>query len=294
MSWTLSVISAGVEYSLSDNQDYVLTGLDGIGAAPVRRIAERGPMQHGDSDLGFRLQPRKIALALMARGGDAASWFGRRNDLLSIFRSSNSPVQLRITDGEMVRQIDCHYSGGMEMPVDDLGVRWQRVGIELIAPDPTWYDPNGESVLFGLGVGTEAMEIPLVIPWQIGASSIDQAVAIAYDGTWDAWPIITINGPISDCVIVNETTGDMLDFTGAEIGAGDSYVIDCRYGYKTIVNAAGANKIADLADNSNLATFRIGAHPDVPGGHNSISVTGSGANAETNILLQYMRRFVGV
>jgi hypothetical protein len=295
MTWRLSVLSRDTEYNLSDNKDYLLIGLDGIGAAPVRRITERGPMQHGESDLGYRLQSRRIAMTFAAKGGDAAAWFARRAQLLSIFRSSNSPVQLRITNGAMVRQIDCHLSGTMEMAPDELGPRWQRVAIELLAPDPTWYDPSGESIRFGLGVGTQAMEIPLVIPWQIGASIIEQAVSIAYNGTWDAWPIITINGPISDCVITNTTTGDKLDLTGVTIDDGDSYIIDCRYGYKTVTRSSDeSNRIQDLTDDSNLATFRIGAHPDVLGGHNSIRITGAGANAGTTILLQYVRRFVGV
>jgi hypothetical protein len=295
VTWTLSVISRDVEYNLSDNQDYLLTGIDGIAAAPVTRITERGPMQHGESDLGFRLQPRKIALALMGRGGDDAAWFARRNTLMSIFRSSDSPVKLKITNGDTVRQIDCYLNGTMEMtPEVGTAPGWQRVGIELYAPDPTWYNPAGESVAFALG-GGGLLAIPLAVPMQVGASSIDQSIVVQYQGTWDAYPIITAVGPITSLLIQNNTLGDKLDFSGVTINAGDSYVIDCRYGYKTVTRTSdGANRIQDLTADSNLATFRVGAHPDVSGGTNSIRVQASGLTAASVVYLQYNTRYVGV
>ncbi len=294
MTWQVSVISRDTEYNLSDNINYLLVGIDGIGAAPVTRIAEHGPMQHGESDLGYRLQPRRIALAVMARGGDTMAWFARREALLRIFRSSDSPIKLRVASGEMVRQIDCYLNGTMEIAPDALGPGWQKVGIELYAPDPTWYDPTGVSVPFSLG-GGGLLAIPLAVPMEVGASSIDQSIVVQYGGTWDAYPIITAVGPLANLLIQNNTLGDKLDFSGATIGAGDSYVIDCRYGYKTVTRQSdGANRIADLSADSNLATFRIGAHPDVPDGTNSIRVRASGLTAASAIYIQYHTRYVGV
>jgi len=295
MTWTLSIISANTEYNLSNNQEYLLTGIDGIAAAPVARISERGPMQHGESDLGYRLQPRKIALALLARGGDDAAWFARRNALTSIFRSSDSPLKLRITNGEMVRQIDCYLNGVMEMaPEIGLSPGWQRVGIELYAPDPTWYDPTGASHSFTLG-GGGTLSIPLAVPMQVGSSVIDLSIQIQYDGTWDAYPIITAVGPITNLLIQNNALGDKLDFNGVTIAAGDSYVIDCRYGYKTVTRTSDvANRIQDLTSDSNLATFRIGAHPKPLNGTNSIRVAASGLTTASAIYIQYNPRYVGV
>lgn len=295
MTWQLSVINRDTEYNLSDNEQYLLLGVDGIAAPPVTRITERGPLQHGESDLGFRLRPRRIVLALMARGGSDADWFARRNALMSIFRSSDNSLQLRIANGEMVRQIDCYLSGIMEMsPEQGISPRWQKVGIELLAPDPTWYDPVGNSITFRLG-GGGLLAIPLAVPMQVGASAIDSAIQVAYSGTWDAYPIITLQGPMTSPIIVNQTTGDKLDFTGTTINAGDSYVVDCRYGYKTVTRTSdGANRVRDLTADSNLATFRIGAHPDVPGGYNSIRVQASGLTITSAIYIQYNTRYVGV
>ncbi len=295
VDWVVSVIARDVEYILSDGQQYLLTGIDGIGHVPVVRIAERGPMQHGETDRGYRLRPRRIALAIEMPGGNRATWLARREALIGLFRASDRPLALRLSNGEWVRQINCYLSGEMAMtPETPLAPFWQRIGIELYCPDPTWYDPTGVSVPFSLG-GGGLLAIPLAVPMQVGASSIDQSIAIQYDGTWDAYPIITAKGPITSLLIQNNTLGDKLDFTGVTIAAGDQYVIDCRYGYKTVTRQSdGANRIQDLTADSNLATFRIGAHPDVPDGTNSIRVRASGLTAASAIYVQFNTRYVGV
>lgn len=295
MDWVVSVISRDTEYVLSDATDYLLTGIDGIGHAPIGRIAERGPMQHGETSLGYRLQPRRIVLAIEARGGDRAAWLERRDAVIRIFRASDRPLSLRLTNGAWRRQIDCYLAGELGMaPEAPLAPLWQRLAIELYCPDPTWYDPVGQSVSFNLG-GGGLLAIPLAVPTQVGASSIDQSIAIQYDGTWDAYPTITAVGPLANLLIQNNTLGDKLDFGGVTINAGDSYVIDCRYGYKTVTRTSdSANRIQDLTADSNLATFRIGAHPDVPDGTNSIRVRASGLTAASAIYIQYHTRYVGV
>ncbi len=295
MSWTLSVVSAGSEYDLSDNVNYLLAGIDGIAAAPVARITERGPMQHGESDFGFRLQPRRISLALLDWGGDTAAWFARREEIMRIFRSTNEPIQLRIAWDNQVRQVDCYLIGMMEMPpAVGLVPGWQKVGIELIAPDPTFYDPVGVTVTFALG-GGGTLSVPLSVPMQVGSSVIDQSIPIYYTGTWDAFPIITARGPITDLLVQNNSLGDKLDFTGTTIAAGDQYIIDCRYGRKMVTRQSdGANRVQDLSADSNLATFRIGAHPNPPGGINSIRVKASGLTSGSCIYIQFNSRYVGV
>lgn len=296
MSLRVSVISASTEYDLSDGVNYKLLGIDGIGAAPVMRFGEQGAMQHGESDRGYRLRARQIVLGLLVRGGSLTEWFSRRDEIVRIFRPTDDPIYLRISDGdEIIRQIDCHYRGMMEMKPEAMKPGWQKVGIELYAPDPTFYDPDGRTNVFALGGGSDLMEIPLAVPWKVGASELELDVAIDYLGSWDAYPIITITGPITDLVIENTSLGDKLDFSGVTIGAGVNYVIDCRYGYKTVMRSSdGANRIQDLTADSNLATFRIGAHPQPIGGDNGFHISGTGLTTASKVVMQYYERYLGV
>lgn len=117
---------------------------------------------------------------------------------------------------------------------------------------------------------------------------------IAYTGSFSEYPEITIVGPITDPVLTNVSTGEVLDFTGITISAGDSYTIDCRFGYKTVKNAAGTNKIADLTSDSDLATFHLGADPEVSGGSNAFTLTGTSTDANTQVTVAYYNRYVGI
>ena len=142
---------------------------------------------------------------------------------------------------------------------------------------------------FGLSAsGLGEYDIPLLIPWFIGASTLSEERTIAYPGTFRSYPIVRIIGPITDAKLVNNRTGDELFLSGVTIGAGHWYEIDCRYGYKTVVDDVGANKIADLTDASDMATFCL-----LPG-DNSLTVSGSGATGATQVYLRYYERFISV
>jgi hypothetical protein len=171
----------------------------------------------------------------------------------------------------------------------------QSVGVTLRAADPSFYDPAGVDVNFGIGGGGTGTPVPTAIPMPIGASTIDQTIGVVYAGSWYSFPTIRITGPITDAVIENETTGEKLDFTGTTIANGDYYDIDTRYGRKSIVNAAGVNKIGDLTDDSDLGTFHL--EPDgaiAPGGANAFRVTGDTVSTVTAVEMTYYNRYIGI
>ncbi len=293
---TLTATIGGATYTLHDvSGTFAWVGEDGWGMAPVRRITDRGPLQHGDSDIDFRLEPRTGMLKLLARASSASAYWDNRATLNQIFRPSNTAIQLLWgLDNGAQRQIDVHFAGDLNFASDGrLGYNHTAV-VSLRAADPTFYDPTVQSVPFTTGSGSGGFVVPVVVPVGVGASTVNSTQVITYPGTWLTFPIVTIVGPITNPVITNLSTTDKLDFTGITISAGDSYTIDCRSGYKTVTNAAGTNKIADLTDDSDLQTFSIQPNPDVAGGLNTIKVTGSSTNASTSINIVYYVRYVGI
>jgi hypothetical protein len=294
MTTTLEIIRGGITYDLSDRARYLHKGNSGFGMAPVKRWTEQGAAQHGATDRGFLLQPRTIQLALWLLASDEQTYFERRNELMEIFAPSVDPIKLRLTAGGSVRQIDCFFVGDLALPSSERTAYIHRLGVTLQAPDPTWYDPTSVAVSFGLAAGANVMNVPLAIPWNVGTSTIDQTVMVAYSGTWLTHPTITITGPITNPIVENVTTGELLDFTGITIASGDTYTIDTRYGLKTVTNAAGTNKIAELTDASDLSTFHIAASNEVPGGVNDLRVTGTGATQATQAYIAYVTRYVGI
>ena len=289
---TITVVRNGTEYSLNDGTYCWAHGDEGWGAAQLDRLATRGPQQHGDTDEGFRLDPRIASLVLSVNGTSWADMMTKRATLLDIF----SPLDLLIIkwDG-LDKQIDGYFAGSMEMSSTDRAGYRQTIAVTLKCSDPSFYNPTINTVDFGIGGGGTGMQVPMDVPHSVGASSISESVGVTYTGNWYSYPTIRITGPITDACITNNATSEKLDFDGVTIAAGDYYDIDTRYGYKTVEDDSDVNKIADLTEDSDLATFHIQPDSaDAPGGTNSISVTGSSVTAATAIRLQYYTRYTGI
>jgi hypothetical protein len=263
---------------------------------PQHNITERGPLQHGSTYRGYRLDERLINLVFLleASAGDLASMYDQRAPLLDLFKPSRDlKLRFDLPNGK-TRQIDIRYNSDMSMPwrVDD----WahQKFAITLKATDPTFYDPVINSVSLNLSAGGTPWAIPWAIGWTIGGSTLNQVTPITYTGSFLSYPVIQIVGPITDAVMTNEATGDKLDFTGTTIGAGHYYTIDCRYGQKTVIDDLAVDQIGKLTSGSNLATFHIADDEEAPGGINSIRLAGTGASTTTQGYLQFYTRYIGL
>lgn len=116
---------------------------------------------------------------------------------------------------------------------------------------------------------------------------------ITYAGDWPDFPVIRIDGPISDPIVTNTATGETLAFTGYAIGSGDYYTIDTRYGYKTILNSGGDNKIGELTSDSDLETFHLAPAPQAAGGLNILTLAGTATGAPTSMVITYYNRYTG-
>jgi hypothetical protein len=278
--------------NLNDLDTYLRIEEDGLGLPDVRRMTERGPYQHGDTDLDFRLEPRIINLVCGVFGGDVARYWAVRRALQRLLRPSGVPLALRYTlpTGD-IRQIDVVYAGGLTWSSEDRLITAHRAGFQLRAADPTFYDPAIISTRYGVGGGGGTWAIPWAIPWQIGSATVNQTQGVTTPGDWESYPIIVVIGPIHNLVITNDATGETLDFTGYNVSAGSTLTIDTRYGIKSVLDNTGASQIHRLSDASDLATFHLVAHPDTDQGINPIRVTGSNATSATEIYVQFQARF---
>lgn len=291
---TLSAIVNGITYPLDDGTYCYWVGDDGLGMAPMRRLSERGPLQHGDTDRGYRLDPRMIRLVLDVVATTRASLFSKRQSLLSIFSPLNPKVVLQLELDSRTYRIDTNYVAQMAMPSSErLG--WnQTVVVDLKANDPTFYQATGNSVTFTLGAGLDKHEVPTVIPMTLGGTDIVASIPITYTGTFPTSPIIRIYGPVTSPIITNSSTGDKLDFTGITIVETDYYTIDTRYGRKTVASKVGTNKLSELSNDSDLATFALMPDPEVGGGINAITIFGYDANTVTKIDVNWNNRYIGI
>ena len=289
------IIVDGVATSLSDGSLCRLEGWDGLGLADIHRLASRGPLQQGDTDEGYRRDPRFPTLTLGVVGSTPAEMAARRATLMGLLKPGSSAAILEFEreDG-VTRRIDVQYSGGANAPSANKRPVYHRVGAVFKAPDPTFYDETGEAVTFAVSGGGDGLQIPMEVPFGVGSDVIDQSTPVTYTGTAETYPFIRVVGPVDDVVITNQTSGAKLDFTGVSIDPGDYRDIDLGWGRKTVVDSLGANKVSELTDDSDLTSFCLLPAPDAPSGINALHVGGSNATGATAITLQYFNRYASL
>jgi hypothetical protein len=290
-SWTI----AGVEYPLDTGSYCYFLGDEGSGMVPFHRLSERGPLQHGATDRGFRLDPRVLLLSIAITADSQAEYYQKRTWLTNAFKPLNVPGIVKWQIPGTVLQIDGYLVDGLQFASKDRRGWNHREVVAVRCDDPAWYDPEAVAITFALGAEGGGMPVPTPVPTPVGADTLDDARTVHYQGELPSYPrLIRITGPFVDPVITNLTIGEKLDFTGVTIAAGDYYDIDLSYLAKTVVDQAGVNKYSELSEDSSLSSWRLEAAPTAPGGLNELSITGSGLSAASRIDITYHNRYPAV
>jgi len=285
---TIYVIVNGVEESLPP-----IVNHEGWGMSNVALFTSEGSQQIGGTVHGHRLRPRIGSFVFQQPTSTLGTMYNLRDELLKIFSPLNS-IEVVFDLDYGVRKIPVYYYSDMSMPWVGESYAAQRVAVSLFCPNPLLYDPDGKSVIFGLG-GTGGTPVPTPVPTPVAGGAIDDIRIAQTVGGYQTFPsIMRITGPITDPVVTNLTLDKKLDFTGTTIPAADYYDIVLKYGLKSVVNKAGDKKIVDLTDDSNIDSWMLAAHPVAGNGNNSIQVTGSAVSSATKIEIGWSDEYLGV
>jgi hypothetical protein len=273
-----------------------LTGTVNFGMAPSHRITQRGPFQQGDTDIDFRLDPRIMSLPIVVPTSSIDDHFYYRNLLLNIFKPGNDAARLEVyfTDGatEFIRYIDVKILSSLTLDTDSKDFNIRGV-IQLRADDPTWYDDFNfyETSLTSPVLGTPT---PYPKPYEVpyGSAGIGGITNIFYEGTWISYPVLTATGPLTDLTIT-DGLGHVISFD-TPIPAANFVIINLKYGAKTVVDQDGINRFAYLDINSDLIDWALYPSPYVVDGNNTISVSATGTDSNSSVVMNWFPRFIGV
>ncbi len=142
-------------------------------------------------------------------------------------------------------------------------------------------DTDLRTFRFAISGSSGGMEIPLAIPWAVGATTLSMHQTVPCAASVNVRPVIVIEGPVQNLVIENETTGKTISFDGTTIASGDSYIIDLASDTRTIVDEAGTDVSGDVAAGSDLYDFYLAP------GDNVFDLTGLGIDQNTAITVGY-------
>lgn len=292
--FTQELIRGSDVYNLTSGALSYLMDYNGLGLPPAQNFYERAPLQDGNTRRGFRLDPRNFQETFYIPAACRTKRQRVLGDFLDILSLDDSLLTFRfILPDYSVRQIDFVLESTIDVASGDRLSRTrdygQLVACQFLAPDPTFYEPTAQVVTFELTPEeSEGFPVPTPVPTPIGADELDDTAIILYSGSANSYPVIRINGPITNPVITNETTDVTIQFAAAtEIVLGDWWQIDFKAG--TIVDASGANRLGELSTTSSLALFYLLREREAPSG-NTITVTGTRVSGATSVTLTYYVR----
>jgi len=298
MAYQIEYVSGANTYNLSNQSPEFLVhylGDENFGMAPLHMITSRSPVQHGDTTLDFRLDPRILQIPILVECETLQEQYDMRNYLLAMFKPSNTDGTLIVTypDGNE-RHILTRILGGLDFNMETSAGYSIRAVIRMRCSDPTWYNPNQYTLPIVTISGT-ATAYPKIYPTTYGTTVFGGSFNLTYAGTWLSYPIITVTGPVTNFSITNSSSGQNITLVaGTVIAAGTTLRFDLRYGYKTVTDQAGVNRIGLVDSSSELAQFAIYPAPDVPDAINSLVVTGTATTTASSVALSYYDRYIGI
>ncbi len=180
------------------------------------------------------------------------------------------------------------YTPGVDTP--GVNTNSQIVGTAMKWRTSGWSGAIPLYALYSPALG-ESQRITLSAYMNGTAGTVAAVLPIAYEGDLPEYPVITLTGPIAGPIITNTATGEEINFGTYSIGAGTTYVIDTRYGYKSVL-AGTVSKLNQLSAASDWSTWHLSPAPLATGGTNMITLSGSSNTGATSISIVYYNRFM--
>lgn len=292
----------GKTVTLDDYREFFTWGFRGRGMPPMAHRTERGPFQHGDTLLNYVLRPRIISFMLRRNKCSRQEYWDARNELMDILRPNrhydtfDTVILRKIMPNRSMRDIRVMADAGPDFMESDED-RWEEFSysevLRFVAYDPTFFDPNEIIVSYALSSSYNEMSFPITFPVRFTISENIEAFAVTNDGTWETYPDILFNGPITEPVIKNITTGEIIKMNYT-IPAGGSVTISLSYGNKYVLDDFGNSLIGLISSDSDLASFHLAVDPIATNGVNSIGVSAYNLGTGSEVVMRYFKRYIGI
>jgi hypothetical protein len=270
------------EFNISP-PNYLLLNFDGFEQGQVEIQSSKAPYQDGETYIDNLFAKKIITLEIALFGDNQQEVFDRRLIISRIFNSRLGMGKLRL------QQVT---GSTYDIDVITKSIQFGSVTskyhnkaiIELIAPNPFWYDPTQvESIMVGFSGG---FSFPFSFPFNLG--TVGSEIEVANSGNIETPIMIYFYGEVIDPVITNETTDEEIIITQT-INDGDILIVNTAFGEKSALILSGGEYVNAFEYVDPDSTFW-----KLAPGSNTIkyTVTSEGANAQCRIY--YYHRYSGV
>ena len=272
----------------------------GFGMPPIGYEVRQAYKQDGVSLIDYQLQQRNFLVEIYYKGTeDRQEYWQNRERLLNIFRPNRGGnVTMKIVRHDLTkRSIEVRLAGGLEFETESANNNNWDIGasLELVAFNPTWFDSDETSIELAGESGDE-----LVFPITFDDENIIFGIAgfifgtgdLAYQGTWETYPIITLTGQYDSAVIENTATGISATLA-VPIPSNATRIIDFTPGSVSVLDGNGDSKFNELDINSNM---RLAILPDseLGGATQAIQITMTNTDSNSAVIIEYKTRYIGI
>ncbi len=151
-----------------------------------------------------------------------------------------------------------------------------------------WESELPKAAIYDIAL-TETQRVALDT-WMNGTAVLGSA-NLVNSGDVNAYPYITITGPIANPKLVNITTGQTIDLSGINVGNAQTLTLDLRTGDKQ--TGGDQNFLQQLTSPIALANWHLAPAPVAAGGTNTIVVYGGGTfTTASKVVIQHTNQYM--
>ena len=283
--------------------EFFLAGFANYGIAPVNYITQKGYKQVGQTVRGVNYEPRTVSLNLFTtQNKTRTEYWLERQRIFNIVRPNRGlnrlnelTLTIRREDGTK-RYIKGFYAGGLELTDVDDNENAFRISttLNIFCPNPIWYD-SSTTVLSPATSQGDQLVFPATFPIRFGTSGAVYSTGdLNYEGSFRAYPTITIDGPYTTATITLNPTGEQLILLNA-ILTGEQRIITLGETGFTIVDGNGDDAFNDLQV-ANLVDFYIKPSDQFSAGETQSISTNllNGVNGVSGVTYEYNTAYIGI
>ncbi|MEU8948782.1 phage tail domain-containing protein [Streptomyces sp. NPDC048489] len=267
-------------------------GAVGLDMPPFEIFSDDSPNLDGSIYRGHRAAAREILLPVFIYGIDRSSMKRLKRQISSALNPRNGFAVLTFMESDgVIRRLTCYYKGGMEGAEgqDTSGFRWVSYGIQLTALDPWFY--GEDEVAASWSFGTAQPMLGKFLPLTIGKGETSSGkLVVTNPGDIEAWPVWTLKGPIQSFKLKGPDGKATFQIPapaggGNAVAAGRTLTVDCRPGFKTLLDDQGNNYFPQLSANPSLWSL--------PSGTSTIDATLVSGSGSPSVTLTFTPRYAG-
>jgi len=286
----------GQQWTLPDGERYALV-YGGFGAPPTTFITNTQYRADAAVERGLMYETTELTVLFHQKTtSNRATYWRQRAALIDVLRwNRGGPLVLTLQREDGTRRaIEVYADPGATLPARDPSddIWLIEESLSFIALRPVWYNPDATTVAGVLDV-SGGLTFPITFPITFGGGARYNMPLQGYGGTYDSFPVITVNGPYNSIAFSSNAVAASFKMD-VPIQAGEQRIINLNPQNRTILDSAGVNCIGDLADGFDLVHFKIVPAPYDPGSGQTMTALVKGRSNATAVSMTFNEQFIGI